>query len=130
MGSEMKQLNQYIQEKLKINSKSKISTNQWSIEDAKNGDFIHCLDTLLFIYYCLNTDKLFSLADEDAIVCHAVFFNDSRKKIEIGPDTGVGTIRSKYEYKLATEEEKEEFLKYLEKNGYEWDEKNLQVLQK
>ena len=55
----MKQLNNFIIEKLKINSKSKINIKDpdtWTINDAEDGDIV-CWngDTLLFIYKCLNS---------------------------------------------------------------------------
>lgn len=125
----MKHINQFIIEKFKINIDNvKKSNKPWSIENAEDGDFVKCLDTLIFIYMCLDKDYKHSNSG-DAIVYHAVFFNDNRKKIEIGPNTGVGTIKSKYDFRLASEEEIEEFKKALKREGYKWDDKKLKIVE-
>lgn len=126
----MKHINQFIIEKFKINIDNiKKSNKPWSIENAEDGDFVKCLDTLIFIYKCLNENKQYSNTSEDAIVYHAVFFNDNRKKIEIGLNTGVGTIKSKYDFRLASEEEIKEFKKALKREGYKWDDKKLKIVE-
>ena len=125
----MKDINQFITEKFKLSVKNiKKKNEQWSIENAEDGDFVRCLETLIFIYKCLNKNKQYSTATEDAIVYHAAFFNDNRKKVTIGPDTGVGNPKSKYRFQLATDEEIEEFKKALYIEGYKWDENKLEIL--
>jgi len=125
----MKTINQFITEKFKLSVKNITKKNkQWSIENAEDGDFVHCLDTLIFIYKCLNENKQYSYTDENAIVYHAAFFNDNRKKVVMGPDTGVGSPKSKYRFQLATDEEIEEFKKALYIEGYKWDDKKLKIV--
>ena len=128
----MKQLNNFILEKLKINSKSKINVRDkenWSILNAEDGDVIAWNgDTLFFIYKCLNTGYDYSNANENAIVYHATYLADNRQKIEIGPDTGVGDTSKPKLFKLATDEQCDAFYKALEKNGYKWDDDKKEVV--
>ena len=126
----MKLLNNYITEKLKINSKSKINTKDldtWTINDAEDGDIIEKTSfnntKIYFIYKCLNIGKKYSSADENAIVYHAIWL-PYKKNIDIKIDTGVGTI-DEYDsdniYHLASEEIWEKFYKDINKQGYKWD---------
>jgi len=130
----MKDLKDIIQEKLKVSSKTKIHTRNpedWSIVDAEDGDIVELNDNLLFIYKGLNKDFHVSNAGDDAIVYHAVYICDNRKKLEVKIDTGVGTIDVVPErYKLASSEKCEEFYQALDKAGYKWDETKLEVIKK
>ena len=130
----MNNINLYITEKLKINSKSKIynkNPEDWSILNAEDGDIVELNDNLLFIYKGLNKDFHVNNAGDDAIVYHAAYICDNRKKLEVRTDTGVGTIDVKPErYKLASPEKCEEFYQALDKAGYKWDETKLEVIKK
>ena len=125
----MKNINNFIFEKLKINSKSKVNTkdNNWSIEKAENGDIVSDGD-LLFIYKCLRKDCQikYNNASPNAIVYQAIYFTDS-DRIEVKIDTGVGTTYNDY-YELATDEQCELFYKALEKKGYKWDNNKKEVV--
>lgn len=130
----MKNLNDYIIEKFKINSttvkKSKKNKykKDWSIQTAEDGDFVALDETLLFIYKGLNKDFHVNNAGDDAIVYYATYICDDRKKLEVGVDTGVGGIYGRPErYKLASEEKCKEFKEALKKAGYEWDEFNNEL---
>ena len=82
----MKNLKDIIQEKLKVGSKTQIHTrNQedWSIVDAEDGDIVELDDTLLFIYKGLNKDYHINNAGPNAIVYHATYICDNRKKLEV-----------------------------------------------
>ena len=125
----MKLLNNYITEKLKINSKSKISIKDkenWSIKTAEDGDIIYN-GSFLFIYKCLRKDCKIphNNASPNAIVYHAICYHSGRIKVEI--DTGVGTDDNDY-YELATDEQCENFYKALEKNGYKWDDNKKEIV--
>ena len=130
----MNNINQYITEKLKINSKSKIynkNSEDWSILNAEDGDIVELDDNLLFIYKGLNKDFHVNNAGPYAIVYHAYYLCDNRKKLEVITDTGVGEINNKPErYKLASPEKCEEFYKALDDHGYKWDETKLEVIKK
>ena len=130
----MKDLKDIICEKLKINSKTKIHTRNpedWNIENAEDGDIVELNDTLLFIYKGLNKDYHVSNAGPYAIVYHATYICDNRKKLEVITDTGVGTIDNRPErYKLASPEKCEEFYQALDKHGYKWDDTKLEVVKK
>ena len=122
----MKQLNNFIIEKLKINSKSKINVkdpDKWTINDAEDGDIVSWNgDTLLFIYKCLNSgDNKVSSAPDNSIVFHAAWICDSRNILDIGIDTGVGDTSKPHLFKLASEDMCEKFYKELNKKGYKWD---------
>ena len=123
----MKLLKNFIFEKFKINSKTvqhKKQRDDWSIETAEDGDIIKDWNNLYFIYKCLNDGKKYSHASENAIVYYiaAYGFGEERAKLIIGPDTGVGTSSDRPEkFKLATEEECEEFFNFLKEKGYKWD---------
>ena len=127
----MKQIIEFINEKLIINKNIKIKRNldDWTIETAQDGDIVEMNETLLFIYKGLNKDFHVNNADDDAIVYHATYICDDRKKLEVGVDTGVGTISERLErYKLASEEKCEEFMKALKKAGYKWDDNKLKII--
>lgn len=126
----MKQIIEFINEKLIINKNTKIrNLDDWTIETAQDGDIVELNDTLLFIYKGLNKDFHVNNADDDAIVYHATYICDERKKLEVGVDTGVGVISVKTErYKLASEEKCEEFMKALKKAGYKWDDNKLKIV--
>ena len=128
----MKQLNNFIIEKLKITKNTKIivrDKEHWSILNAEDGDIVKWNgDVLFFIYKCLNTGYDYSNASEDAIVYHATYIADHRKKLDVCTDTGVGTIKNPHLYQLATDEECENFYKALEKNGYKWDDIKKEVV--
>ena len=130
----MKNLKEIIQEKLKVGSKTKIHTRNpedWNIENAEDGDIVELNDTLLFIYKGLNKDYHVNNAGPYAIVYHATYICDNRKKLEVITHTGVGTIDNRPErYKLASPEKCEEFYQALDKAGYKWDETKLEVVKK
>ena len=129
----MKDLKDIIQEKLKVGSKTKIHTRNledWSIADAEDGDIVELNDTLLFIYKGLNKDYHVNNAGDNAIVYHATYICDNRKKLEVTTNTGVGTIEKPERYKLASPEKCEEFYQALDKAGYKWDETKLEVIKK
>ena len=99
--------------------------------NAEDGDIVELNDTLLFIYKGLNKDFHVNNAGDNAIVYHATYICDNRKKLEVITDTGVGTIDNKPEhFKLASPEKCEEFYKALDKAGYKWDETKLEVVKK
>jgi len=128
----MNNLIDFIQEKLKVGSKTKIHTRNpedWTIKDAEDGDIIKLHDYLYFIYKCLNKDKKYK-ASEDAIVYHIVV-NMNIKKVFLGPDTGIGTISDKdilTKFALANDEECNKFLEILEEEGFKWDETKLEIV--
>ena len=130
----MKNLKELIQEKLKVGSKTQIHTRNskdWSIVNAEDGDIVELNDNLLFIYKGLNKDLHINNAGDNAIVYHAYYLCDNRKKLEVITDTGVGEINNKPErYKLASQEKCEEFYQALDKAGYKWDETKLEVVKK
>jgi len=129
----MKDLKEIIQEKLKINSKTQIhnrNPKDWSILNAEDGDIVELYENLLFIYKGLNKDYHINNASPDAIVYHATYICDNRKKLEVSTDTGVGTIEKTERYKLASPEKCEEFYQALDKAGYKWDETKLEVIKK
>ena len=116
-------------EKLKVNSKSKVN-NDWTIEDAKDGDIIITKDTQ-FIYKCLDKNKQYT-SNPNGIIYHACysllsFHNDP---LHIGPDIGVGTSEDHNlsKYKLSSKEECKELFDALKQKGYEWDDKNLKLV--
>lgn len=131
----MKKINDFIVEKFKINSKtvkplSRQLIDDWSIENAEDGDIVNSNDgDLYFIYKCLNTNKKYGSLSEDSIIYHVVYSTVSSKLI-IGPDYGIGTLRYHSPMKLATLEECENLFKVLEKNNLEWDEKNKKLIKK
>lgn len=128
----MKLLNKYVTEKLKVGSKTKIHTRNpenWSIIDAEDGDIVELNNNLLFIYKGLNKDFHVNNSSDDAIVYHATYIYDNRKKLKVITDTGVGTIDENPErYKLASLEKCEEFYQALDKAGYKWDETKLEIV--
>ena len=131
----MKNLNDYIIEKFKINSTTvkKAKKNKykedWSIQTAEDGDFVELDEDLLFIYKGLNKDFHVNNAGDDAIVYHATYICDERKKLEVGVDTGVGVITGRSNrYKLASEEKCDEFMEALKKAGYKWDNNKLKIV--
>jgi len=129
----MKNLKEIICEKLKINSKTKIhnrNPKDWSILNAEDGDIVELYENLLFIYKGLNKDLHVNDAVSDAIVYHATYICDYRKKLEVITDTGVGTIEKPERYKLASPEKCEEFYQALDEHGYKWDEIKLEVVKK
>jgi len=130
----MKNLKELIQEKLKVGSKTRIHTRNpedWSIDKAEDGDIVELNDNLLFIYKGLNKDFHVNNAGDNAIVYHATYICDNRKKLEVITDTGVGEINNRPErYKLASSEKCEEFYQALDKAGYKWDETKLEVVKK
>ena len=119
-------------EALKINSKSKVNTNRnledWSILNAEDGDVVELGENLLFIYKGLNKDCHVNNAGPNAIVYHATYICDYRKKLKVGIDTGVGLIDKPNKYKLASEEKREEFYEALKKAGYKWDDVKLKLV--
>ena len=131
----MKSLYNFITEKFKINSKTvkkekHISPEDWTIENAEDGDFVQWNSTqLYFIYKCLNGDENYNNTAPDTIIYHAAY-NFSLEKLNIGPDTGVGNIRHPKNFTLASEEKKDEFIKVLEDNGYEWNEYKKEIIKK
>lgn len=117
-------------EKLKVNSKIKLG-NDWTIKDAKNGDIILSKYNQ-FIYKGLDENKDYC-TDTTAIIYHASYALSSfhaLDKLSIGPDIGVGTISSseRLQYKLSNKEECKELFDALEKEGYKWDEKKLELI--
>ena len=125
----MKQLSQYILEKLQIKKDSKIKNHQenWSIETAEDGDIVIDQNDLYFIYKCLNEGKKYTNATSNAIVYHVAGILDERRKIFLGPDTGVGTLENKKYFRLATEEECNNFFEFLKEKGYKWNDKKLEL---
>lgn len=120
-----------ITEKLIINKNIKIKRNldDWSIDTAQDGDIVELDETLLFIYKGLNKDLHVNNASADAIVYHATYICDERKKLEVGIDTGVGSIIGRSnKYKLASEEKCDEFMEALKKAGYKWDDNKLKIV--
>ena len=128
----MKQIIEFINEKLIINKNIKIKRNldDWTIETAQDGDIVALDETLLFIYKGLNKDFHINNSGDDVIVYHATYICDNRKKLEVITDTGVGTIEKPERYKLASPEKCEEFYQALDKAGYKWDETKLEVIKK
>ncbi|MBR6908358.1 hypothetical protein IKN40_07975 [bacterium] len=129
----MKQLNNFIIEKLKINSKSKVNVKDpdtWTINDAEDGDIVSWNgDTLLFIYKCLNSgDNKINSTPDDTIVFHASWICDSRNILDIGIDTGVGDTSKPNLFKLASKEMCEKFYKELENRGYKWDNMRKEII--
>lgn len=128
-------IDDYIQEKLKINSKSKVYTknpDDWTIEDAEDGDIILTRDTQ-FIYKCLDKNKEYSTRTSSIIyhACYSLSSFHRLKRLHIGPDIGVGTIDdNEYKYKLSSKEECKELFDALDKAGYKWDETKLEVIKK
>jgi len=122
-------------EKLKINSKTKVhNTNpkDWTIENAEDGDFVACLKDIVFIYNGLNKDiKKYPQFDGDTIIYHACYYggdkNDPNNEIHIGPTCGVGNIHNTYNFRLATDEQKQEFIDALKSKGYKWDDTKLEL---
>ena len=135
----MNDLKTVIQEKLKINSKTKLSKNynryveNWTIKDAKDGDFVVWVpDNKYFIYKCLSGETNIDIGNKfvtDAIVYH-VLYDQKHDKLIIGPKTGIGDISYEKWYKFASDEECEILLKGLDKHGYKWNEKELEVIKK
>ena len=126
----MKNINQFIIEKFKININNiKKSNEPWSIENAEDGDIVELNETLLFIYKGLNKDFHVNNAGSNAIVYHATYICDNRKLLKVGIDTGVGTIDKPDRYKLASKEKCEEFYEELKKKGYKWDNKKLKIVE-
>ena len=123
-------------EKLKVNSKTKVhdrNPKDWTIENAEDGDFVTCLGDIVFIYKCLNKDiKKYPQFDDDTIIYHACYFtgekNEPNKGIDIGPTCGVGNIRNTYDFRLATDKQKQEFINALKSRGYEWDDTKLELV--
>ena len=129
----MKQITNFISEGLRINKNTKVTRNfdEWSILDAEDGDIVELDEDLLFIYKGLNKDFHVNNAGDDAIVYHATYICDDRKKLDVGVDTGVGVITGRSNrYKLASEEKCEEFYEALDKAGYKWDEAKLEIVKK
>lgn len=120
-------------EKLKINSKTKVhnrNPEDWTIENAEDGDFVACLDDTVFIYKCLNKDiKKYPQFDDDTIIYH-VCYDESNKGIHMGPMCGVGNIHNRnfYKFRLATNKQKQEFINALKSKGYEWDDTKLELV--
>ena len=121
----MNNLNTYINEKLKINSKTKI-TDDWSIQNAKNGDIIYCLTNILFIYKGLDINKKYT-NNPNGIIYHALC--DDYNNLSIGPSIGIGTINDNntYHYKLASNEQCKKMFNILKSHGYKWDESKLEL---
>jgi len=125
----MKTLNKYIIEGLKINSKTKVigrDLKNWTIENAEDGDLVEMPDiNIVFLYKCLNTKKEIQ-ASPKAIIYHAYYIYDDRKRLVIKTDTGVGTVDEENtntykKYRLASETLTEEFFQSLRERGYKWD---------
>ena len=131
----MKNLKELIEEKLKVNSKTNIHTQNpkdWTIMDAENGDFVVWTSgPLYFIYKCLNKECQINETPDNTIVFH-VLYNPDQDKLYIGPDTGIGDadISRKNVFKLASDKECQILLNGLEKHGYKWDDKKLKVTKK
>lgn len=135
----MESIQKYIHEKLVLNkelanhykNKHKVDRENWSITNAQDGDIVVLHDTLLFIYKCLNTgsNKINNTGPE-TIIYHAYYLADDRKKLDVGIDTGVGNISRPYLFKLATEEQCEEFYQALDKEGYKWDDIHKKIVKK
>lgn len=132
----MQSLYNFITEKFKINSKTAKKTRNledWSIENAEDGDFVNWNSTeLYFIYKCLNgelEEPLNNRLGPDTIIYHAAY-NFNLEKLDIGPDTGVSDIKHPKNFTLASEEKKEAFIKVLKDNGYEWDEYKKELIKK
>ena len=129
----MKQLKDIIQEKLTIGSKTKVNVRNrdtWTIDDAVNGDIVEDVGVgdLLFIYKGLNKDLHINNTSGNTIVYHAYYINDDRKKLGVGVDTGVGVTYNIESYKLATDEQCEEFYQALKDNGYKWDNNKKEIV--
>jgi len=128
----MKTLKEHIVEGLKIGANTKVNTRDlenWTIKTAQDGDIVELNEDLLFIYKGLNKDFHVNNASDDAIVYHATYICDDRKKLEVGVDTGVGVISEKPErYKLASEEKCDEFMEALKKAGYRWDDVKKEIV--
>jgi len=127
----MKQITNYIKEGLRINKNIiiKKSPDNWSIENAEDGDFVNWNGTeLYFIYKCLNKelDKPKNLSS-DTIIYHAAY-SFSIKTLNIGPNSGVGDIKYPKNFSLASEEKKEDFIEVLKDKGYEWDEDKKELI--
>lgn len=118
-------------EKLKINSKTKVhdrNPKDWTIENAEDGDFVACLGDTVFIYKCLNKDiKKYPQFDDDTIIYHACY-DESNKGIHMGPTCGIGNIRNTYNFRLATDKQKQEFINALKSKGYIWDDTKLELV--
>ena len=136
----MNDLKTIIQEKLKVNSKTKLSKNHnrsvenWIINKAQDGDFVVWVPgNVYFIYKCLSGEEprlsIGNKFDTDAIIYH-VLYDPKDDKLILGPRAGIGSSKFKTAYEFASEEECEILLKGLDKHGYKWDEKKLEVIEK
>lgn len=128
----MESLDNFISEKLKLSKNKKITyadyADDWKIENAQEGDFVNCFMDVYYIFKCFNKNHQYGSFSEDTIIFSACYVDNHTQDITIGPKCGVGTLTSKYNNKLATEEEREKFLKALEKKGYKWDENKLEIV--
>ena len=113
----MKNLDNFIFEKLKLNKDIKITNkDNWTIKDAEEGDFIQWNGReLYFIFDSLNTNHHFSdYLNEHSILSKAVY-NARINVIRVGLNGGLGDIISyKDKYILAPEDKKEIFIKKLD----------------
>ena len=128
----MKNLKDIILEKLVINKNIKIKRNydNWTIEDAKEGDIISSKYNT-FIYKGLDEKKQYC-NDKNAIVyyaCYKLPIFKSTKRFLVGPDVGVGTTyQDPDQYYLSTEKECEALFNALKKEGYEWDDDKKELI--
>lgn len=135
----MESIQNYIHEKLVLNkelanhykNKHKVDREHWSITNAQDGDIVVWNDTLWFIYKCLNQgSNRINNTGSNTIIYHAYYLADNRKKLVVGIDTGVGDISKPDLFKLATEEQYQEFYQALDKEGYKWDNIHKKIVEK
>lgn len=132
----MKSFKSFINEALKINSKSKINKHlerqlldDWTIDKAEDGDIVHNIGSeLYFIYKCLNTDHKYKKDLSENTIIYHVAYDFKRDDLSIGPDCGIGGIEYRKYFELATIDKCEELFKALKNHLYKWDEINKKLV--
>ena len=117
----MKTFNSYINEKLKLNSQSQLSSKEWTIEDAKDGDIItdnrkYNNSKLIYIFKKIEKELIFAY-------CYYDFEDKEFRKVD-SENLGIRIFtgyKNRFDCWLSTEEEKEEFFEAAAKKGYIWD---------
>ena len=126
----MKSINNFILEKLKLNSQSKLKG--WSIEDAKEGDIITAIRYFEETKYTWKATFIFNNIYEGIIGRKKVNFHcyyiwpenmfychDKYEKGSIGNVEDF--LNGIYKYGLASESEKRKLFEEIKKAGYTWD---------
>ena len=125
----MKNINNFILEKLKLNSQSKLQ-KKWSIRDAKDGDVITFEEDNqknIFIFALLEKNWRYV----DHIYAHADY---TVGKDYVNLCTGPGVISiasldkvSEENFYLSTEDEKQLIFDMMKKEGYKWNDKKKEI---